>query len=406
MSSGQEAINFAKQIALQRLDTHPAWPRTAFRLECESAGVYQDESGKALEQLKTEGKIDRKDINSGGQQRVYFTRPETPTPEPEDEIQAAVRQFESFLTKSGYFANLVVYVALCKIHDELSDYITGFEVLPEAPRPFLLNNPGREPDAVVLLPDEKVPIEVYNGGDYLGKNTRKYDQLRDLSTNPNGSLPTNPMLINHRSDDDIKKSVRRRMNGLVVDTGLILACEDRHDEVQDILETLHLERRIDFIPEIKTTEGETLNGEDYEDLSRGKDDVSIIHPPSKLAPAATDLPDQFLQRIRGGVQLQYVNSIYREGHERTTADACFVLQEIYNILLREGGYKRKEIIDKGWEEATNRYRRLKSVDQRKTSILDETNSLLNRLRDEHIVTERNSELHARKAEHPQQDLTF
>lgn len=405
MPSGQGPISFAKQIALRRLDSYSAWPRTAYRLECEAVGVYQDESGKALKDLKDSGEIDRKDVTIDGTQRVYFTRPESPTPEPDDEIQTAVRRFESFLTQSGYFANLAVYVALCKIHDELSDYITGFEVLPESHRPYLLNNPGRRPDAIVLLPDEKVPIEVYNGGDYLGTNTRKHDQLKDLSTNPDGSPSTNPMLISHRSDDDIKKSVRK-MNGLVVDTGLILACENRRDEIQDVLKTLHLESRIDFIPEIETAEGETLDGEDYENLSRGEDDVAIIHPPSKLAPAAADLPNQFLQRVRGGVQLQYVNSIYREGHEPTTADACFVLQEMYNILLREGGHTRQEIIDKGWENATDRYRRIKSANQRKPPILEKASSLPNRLRDEHIITERNGELHARMAKHPQQDLTF
>jgi hypothetical protein len=213
------------------------------------------------------------------------------------------------------------------------------------------------------------------------------------------------MLINHRSDDDIKQSVRK-MNGLVVDAGIMLACENKRDGIQDVLETLHLERRIDFIPEIETADGATLDGEDYEDLSLGEDDVDIIHPPSKLSPAASDLPDQFLKRIRGGTQLQYVNSIYREGHEAMRADACFVLQEMYNILLRDGGHTRQNIIDKGWEKATDRYRRLKSVEQRKPAILDEVGILLNRLRDEHIVTERDGKLHARKAEHPQQDLTF
>lgn len=405
MAPGQGPIEFAKKIALQRLDSHQAWPRTAFRLECEAAGIYQDESGQALKELKSAGEVGRKDIDVGGTKRVYFTRPETPTPEPADEIQTAVRQFEAFLTKCGYFGNLVVYAALCKIHDELSNYITGFEVLPEAPRPYLLNNPGREPDAVVLFPDEKIPVEVYNGGDYLGTNTRKYAQLTDLSTDPDGGLPTNPILINHRSDDDIKQSVRS-MNGLVVDTGLILACENKREGIQDVLETLHLERRIDFVPELETSDGVRLDGEDYDDLSRGKADVDIIHPPSKLAPAASALPEQFLQRIRGGVQLQYVNSIYREGHGPTTADACFVLQEIYNILLREGGHTRQQIIDKGWEKTTDQYRRLKSAEQRKPAILDATRSLLNRLRDERVITERNGELHARKAEHPQQDLTF
>lgn len=406
MSSRKGPIRFAKQLALQRLESHAAWPRTAYRLECESAGIYQDTAGLALHQLQNDKKVGRKDIDVNGTTRVYFTRPESPTPEPKDEIKNAVREFERFLTKSGHFGNLAAYVALCKIQDELNGYISKFSVLPEAPRPFLLHNPGREPDAVALLPEERVPIEVYNGGDYVGVNTRKFEQLSDLSKDPDGNVPTNPMLINHRSDDEIKRIVRTGMNGLVIDTGLMLACENKRDEIQDVLETLHLESRIEFVPELETTDGEALDGQDYNDLSRGEEDVDRIHPPSKLAPAAEDLPEQFLKRIRGGIQLQYVNSIYREGHERTRSDACFVLQEIYNILLREGGHTRSEIKNKGWEEATKRYRLLKSAEERKPSILDETGLLLTRLQNERIITERSGKLHARKAEHPQQDLTF
>lgn len=405
MVSGQGPIDFAKKIALQRVDSHPAWPRTAFRLECEAVGVYQDESGQALKELKSSGEIRRKDIEVGGTQRVYFTRPQTPKPEPTDEIQEAVREFEAFLTKCGYFGNLAVYTALCKVHDEVGNYITGFDVLPEAPRPYLLNNPGRKPDAVIRFPDEKVPVEVYNGGDYLGTNTRKYEQLTDLSTNPDGNLPTNPMLISHRSDDDLKKSVRS-MDGMIVDTGLILACENKRDEIQHVLKTLNLEQRIEFVPEIETADGSSLDGRDYDDLSRGQADVSTIHPPSELAPGADVLPDQFLQRIRGGVQLQYVNSIYREKNDSARGDACFVLQELYNTLLREGGHTRADVLDKAWNKATDRYRRLKSAEQRKPAILDRTGSLVNRLIDERIITERNGEYHARKAEHPQQDLSF
>lgn len=406
MPSAQGPIDFAKQIALARIESHPAWPRTAFQLECESAGVYQDEAGKALSELKESDRVGRKDISIGGTDRVYFTRPEDPTPTPEDRIQDAVQEFENFLTESGYFANLAVYVALCKIHNELSEHITGFDVLPESPRPFLLNNPGREPDGVILLPDERVPVEVYNGGDYLGMNTRKYRQLYDLSSDPDGSPSINPMLINHRSDDEIKASVRRSMDGMVIDTGCIVGCENKRSEIEGTLETLNLRRRIDFVPEIETADGVTLDGRDYDNLSRDSDDIDLIHPPSKMVPAAEDLPDQFLQRIRGGVQLQYVNSIYREDHERAAADACLVIQEIYNILLREGGHDRQDAISEGWDKATDRYRRLKSAEERKPSILDEARSFINQLLDQRIITERNGELHARRAEHPQQDLSF
>jgi hypothetical protein len=41
-----------------------------------------------------------------------------------------------------------------------------------------------------------------------------------------------------------------------------------------------------------------------------------------------------------------------------------------------------------------------------SSGVHETQSLLYRLRNERSITDRNGELHARKAEHTQQDLTF
>lgn len=398
-------IGFAQRVALTRLDDHPAWPMSALQLECELAGIYQNTSGRALQMLHEDTEIGRKRINVNGGTRTYFTRVDDPLPDPEDEILDAAQRFEQFLTDSGHFANLVTYVALSKIHNELSSHITGFDVLPEGPHPYLLNNPGREPDGAILLPDEHVPVEVYNGGDYLGTNTRKYRQLTDLSSDPEDGIPTNPMLVNRRSDDEIKREVRR-MNGMVIDTDYIVACENKQSEIEDALDTLHLTRRIEFLPEVETADGVILDGEAYDALSISTNDVNKVRPPSKMLPAADNLPEQLLKRIRGGVQLQYVNSIYREGHERMRQDACLVLQAIYNLLLREGGHDRRTALERGWQNTTDHYTRLKSAEARKDAILDETGSLLNRLQDEHIITVRNGEMHARKAEHPQQHLTF
>lgn len=405
MSSGGDPTQFAKQVALSRINDHPAWPFTAFRLECEVAGVYQDESGKALAELHENGNIGKLKVERNGSERSYFTNPSESVEEPEAEVQNSLKRFESFLTKCGYFGNLAAYTALCKIHDELANHIMGFSIYPEGSYPHMLNNPRREPDAVVSLPSEIVPIEVYNGGDYLGKNTRKFEQLCDLSSNPDRGLPTNPMLVNRRSDGRIKQGVRDK-NGLVVDTGLILACESRRSEIQDSLNTLNLGNRIEFVPELETSDGEALDGEDYDSLSRSPDDVDKIQPPSKLVPAASDLPDQFLKRIRGGVQLQYVNSLYRRDPPPHSGPACLVLQSLYNILLREGGKTRQEALEHGWDDMRDRYPRLKSIDHRKSEILGSTGELVTDLIDDKIISRENGEIHARCAEHPQQDLSF
>lgn len=118
------------------------------------------------------------------------------------------------------------------------------------------------------------------------------------------------------------------------------------------------------------------------------------------------IPNEYMKRVRGGVQLQYINSIWRRGHERTRQDACLVLQEMYHILLREGGKKRETLLEEGWESAVNCYSRLKAEQQRKPAILDSAGDLLNMIRDEKLVSNRTGKLHARKATHPQQDLEF
>jgi hypothetical protein len=339
-------VEFAKRLATNRLNDHPAWPVSQFKLECEVAGIYQNTAGSALIELKNGGQVEEKEVQVNGDLRKYFARPGNP--EPEDEIVEATKEFEAFLTRSGAYANLVAYVALCKINDEIGDYITGFDVLPEGPHRYILNNPGREPDGVVLLPDERTPVEVYNGGDYLGTNTRKHQQLQDLSSNPDDGVATNPMLISRLSDDEIKTSVRS-MNGMVVDTNMLVACENERPEIDDVLDTLHLTPRFEFLPEIETTEGVVLDGKNYDELSLSTDDVAKLRPSSKMLESADILPEQYLKRVRGGVQLQYVNSIYREGHDRMKQDACLVLQAIYNILLREGGLDQSTALERGWD---------------------------------------------------------
>ncbi|WP_435130317.1 hypothetical protein [Halobaculum sp. D14] len=396
-------LEYVKTIATNRLDDHPAWPVSQFKLECEVAGVYQNTTGNALIELKRAGEIEEKSVQVDGDTRKYFAR--SKRHEPEDSIVEATKRFEAFLTRSGYYANLIAYVALCKIYDEIGQHITGFDVLPEGPHRYILNNPGREPDGVLLLPDERVPVEVYNGGDYLGTNTRKHQQLEDLSSDPDNGIPTNPMLINRLSDDEMRAAVRS-MNGIVIDTNVMVACNNEKPEINEVLDTLHLTPRFSFLPEVETTDGDVLDGADYDELSLSTGDVDTLRPPSKMLESADILPDQYIKRIRGGVQLQYVNSIYREGHGRMKQDACLVLQAIYNILLREGGLTRSTALNRGWDRTIEHYNRLKSAQQRKESILDHTRDLLNRLQDEHIITQRSGKIYARQAEHPQQHLTF
>lgn len=402
---GHQPVEFAMNQALRRIENEGAWPVKAFRLELEYAGVYQNVTGNALSILLDNDRIGRRDISVNGESRPYFTRPKDPRPKPSEKLVDSATEFEEFLTENGHFADLAVYIALSKIFDELSGHITGLDVYPEGPYPAMLQYPGREPDGVIRFSNEHVPIEVYNGGNYLSTSGHKYDQIQDLSSDNSNGLQSNPMLINRRCDDDFKAAVRRR-NGMVVDTDLIIASESAKTDIQNHIDRLQVSPIIKFLPEFEDTNGDPITGDEYYEISNSSQDIERIRPPNAMASEANKLPNEFLKRIRGGVQLQYVNSIYREDHPPIRKDAALVVQAIYNRLLREGGVDKQDAIDDGWTAVTQHYRRLKTAQQRQPAILDEARSFLGRLKEDNVLLDRNGKFYARNATHPQPSLTF
>lgn len=409
---------FLKSIIERRLDNYHGWPANVFKLECEGYGLYQNATGKVLSNLLDEGTIGKDQVKIREVERPIITRPDCNASDLEKEIETSMDEFDKFLSSSGYFADLAGYVALCKMQDELGSKI-NIDVLPEGPRPHLLHYPGRAPDGLVILPSEYVPVEIYNGKYYLGIKGRKYCQLLDLSSFKSveeggkdqtelvesSELNSHPLLINRRSDSIIKHNVRK-MNGMVVDTDCIIACEDEHENIDDVLKLFNLSSIVELIPRLETSNGICLDGPKYNQITSDTGEEGILRPPSNMAAAADELPGQYLRRIRGGIQLQYVNSFYRQFTESTKRTACLVLQAIYNDLLREGGWDLQIALEGGWEDTIEKYPRIKSANARKDVILEETQDLIHQLKNEKIITERNGGLHARQATHPQQSLSF
>lgn len=415
MASGgspSDPYRFISNILEQRLNSYQAWPANIFKLECEGYDLYQNATGNVLNELLEEGAIGKTFEEIHDKDRPFITRPDADSAVEEPEVIDATTEVYDFLTDNGHFADLAAYVALCKIYDELHSHIQ-LDILPEGPRPNLLHYPGRDPDGLIMLPTEYVPVEVYNGRDYLGTNGRKYNQLTDLASfefvdgelREDEQLNSHPFLINRRCDQDLKNAVRKR-NGMVVDTDCIIACEETYPDIDDALQMFNLTPLVHRLPRLETDDGIALDGDKYIDISGNTGEDGILRPPSKLVAAADELPDQYIRRIRGGVQLQYVNSFYRRVSGRTRREACLVLQTIYNQLLREGGWDEQIALDEGWTEMREQYRRIKSPEQRKDMILEETRNLLNTLREEDLISERNGGLHARKSTHPQQSLSF
>jgi hypothetical protein len=225
----------------------------------------------------------------------------------------------------------------------------------------------------------------------------------DLASDEDDHVNSHPILINRRSDEDVRNDVRKR-NGIVVDTDCIVTSEDTHSQYSTVINLFNLDPIIHDIPPLEAANGDTLDGEDYDDLGTDSDSAHVLRPPSEMIEDVDELPNQYLKRIRGGIQLLYVNSIYRRSDDQLRRDACYVLQAIYNLLLRHGGLDRTTALNEGWDEAKKQYRRIRNAGSHRQMILDETRTLLGNLREERIITERNGKLHARKATHPQPSL--
>lgn len=215
---------------------------------------------------------------------------------------------------------------------------------------------------------------------------------------------SNPLLINRRADSDIKSSVRSELNGMVIDTDVIIGCGETHPELNTVLDFFNLDGIVQLLPPLTTDSGTELVGADYDDAVTSN--PSLIRPPSEIAVAADTLPDRYLRRIRGGIQLFYVNSFYRSASERTEWEASLVLQAIYNLLLRIGGMTRQVALDMGWDEFIDSYGNVKSAKQRKGMILDQTRDYIGQLLEERVIVEQNDQLHSRRATHPQQTFSF
>ncbi|MBX0287967.1 hypothetical protein EGH22_16665 [Halomicroarcula sp. F28] len=404
-SSNQSQL--VERLIHNRLEDRPGWPTKFLKLECEIYDVYQNITGTTVDRLIDSGEVNEiyHEIDDGG--RPFFARAGVDSIEDEP-IFERTREIYEFLTESGHFANLTAYIALCKIYDELNNDI-DLEVLPEAERFHILYNAeGRVPDGLLRFPEEYVPIEVYNGADYLSNRSNKYEQMMDLASSDGDDTNSNPLLINRRSDSDVRNDVRDK-NGMVVDTGHILTTEDLYSEYEDVIELFNLDPLIHPLPPLEVANGDELDGEAYDSLGMDTDAAAKLRPPSQMLSDVDELPEEYLKRIRGGVQLQYVNSIYRRTTETARRDACYVLQTIYNQLLREGGKERSVAIREGWVGAQKRYRRIKELENRdgeeKEMVLDEVGELLTKLRNENITTLTNGKIHARKSLHPQPSLS-
>jgi hypothetical protein len=305
-------------------------------------------------------------------------------------------------------ANLATYVAICKVYTELK--LDAMEVRPEDHFRMTLYHTDRVPDAYIRFSNEHVPVEVYNGGDFVNDRNDKHDQLTDLKSTEHQDVRCNPMFVNRRSTMDYKERMLDE-NIVIIDTDLLFASESLYQDYQEAIRFFNLDPFIHTLSTLKATNGDNIDGYDYDIQENGDQGYCVsernnaLLPPAEMATNSSKLPDKFLKRVRGGIQLHYVYTLYRGTSESVRGAACLVVQNMYNNLLREDtGVPRDEAVSQGRDDVADQYEWVSQLDQQ--NINNEIESIIQHLLDVHVLRKYKNTLTTRGATHPQQSFSI
>jgi hypothetical protein len=294
------------------LENYPAWPRREFNLSMESRQLYQDTTSSAIDAY---GDVSRVTVDG----KVFYSYNDTA----KDTIRGSepydkTFRIDEFLSRSGNMANLATYIAICQVYTELKDDM--MEVRPEDDFRMTLYHTDRVPDAYIRFPNEHVPVEVYNGGDFVNDRNDKHDQLMDLKSTEDQDIECNPMFVNRRSTMDYKEQMLNQ-NTVIIDTDLLFASESLYQDYQDAIDFFDLDSIVEVLPRLKATNGDLIDGDDYDIQVNGDQGYStserndVLLPPAEMTTDSNKLPDEFLRRVRGGIQLHYVCTHFIEVHQ-------------------------------------------------------------------------------------------
>jgi hypothetical protein len=387
------AFRIVQKAAKEHLKRASVWPRTIFEFEMRGAGVYPDFAGRSLYELHERGDIgEQKEI----QGRNYFTRPG------EEEflssvVENAVNNYYDLLDEIGKFGELVAYTSLSKIGEEYDHLIDIVE--PEGDKTHRLRGIPRKPDAFLEYGNMCSPVEVYNGTEYVTEGHKKVAQ----QTIPAGSREephSRPLLIGPFASETAEEKVLNG-DGVIAQTGKPLVCKSHLDEYGPSLEYLNLKSNFKFINKIKTKEGEEIDGEKYDNLLGSPDYRRIT--PDKIQ--ADRVPTEYIKRVRGGVQLTYVSSLYQRAESKINEYACLVLQPMFHHLLRQDTCSIDDLIQFGWKDMGERYPRVKA-NVAKDRILEIAREYMQDLVEKMILEQSGDRYSTFKSAHPHISLSL
>lgn len=226
---------------------------------------------------------------------------------------------------SGYFAEAIVFLALCKTYCSYGEQLAMHILQPEQ---TWINGRSYKIEFPISVAGEVFGVEVKNN----------YMQLSPLSEtvqpllHPN--LSFNPVLINRQSTKGLKSILMSR-NGRVTDlTRLqLLQHEDSY-----VFSDLHLNHIVTFLPKIRVA-GTFYDGMQFKGHIRQFEIDDLIR-------ASNQVPDEVQAKINGLIALLYLATKFREARLLRTGNRAIymclalLLQNAYTYLLGAQGQYR------------------------------------------------------------------
>lgn len=226
---------------------------------------------------------------------------------------------------SGFFAESIVFLALCKAYDLYGRHVNMHILQPEQK---WINGVSYKIEFPINVAGEVFGFEVKNN--YMQLSPKSEDMRKLLSPN----LTFNPVLINRQSTKGLKRALMLR-NGRATDLTrlLLLKHEDSH-----VVSDLQLDHIITFLPEVEVG-GASYNGVEFKANIQNFEIGELIE-------ASSQVPTQVQAKIHGLIALLYLAVKYRQARALRKGKRAFsmclalLLQNAYTFLLGAHGEYR------------------------------------------------------------------
>jgi len=229
---------------------------------------------------------------------------------------------------SGFFAEAIVFLALCKAFSLYGSQV-GMHILQ--PEQRWINGVIYKIEFPINIAGEVFGFEVKNNYMQLSPKSEHISKL--LSPD----LTLNPVLINRQSTRGLKSELMRR-NGRVADLTHLLLLQHEDSRVVSDLQVDHI---VKFLPEVKVRE-ESYNGVEF------KENIHSFNI-KDLVEASFQVPIEVQEKINGLIALLYLSTRFRQaqslrrGNRAVSMCLALLLQNAYAYLLgAQGEYRTIE----------------------------------------------------------------